>query len=229
MRFNFIIISLAILVTVPISLASQTHTSGSEAYLSWSAAQAEKIGKSTRENGKAGSFVDLRIISTDRAINYKLRATLMTPEVIRASARTLQLRNRLTDDQTRKLVADGDAAGDLVVMVEIDPNEGSGVIPLDWRVFLQPKGAKPDSDAAITGIKSQNLRKVQALSGLYRRDYDYDVFWVSFPLVDDKKKPLLPLDIGEIQLIVGIYRKEGQISWRMPESVREKMKELSKQ
>ncbi len=24
-------------------------------------------------------------------------------------------------------------------MIEIDPNEGSGVIPLDWRALLQPK------------------------------------------------------------------------------------------
>lgn len=152
----------------------------------------------------------------------------MTPEVIRATARTIQLTNRLTDDETRKLVAEGDAAGDLVVMVEIDPNEGSGVIPLDWRVFLQPKGAGPGADAAIKGIKAPNLRKVKALSGISRRDYDYDVFWIVFPLVDDSKTLRLPLDLREIQLIVGIYGKEGRISWPMPASVRTKMKDLSK-
>lgn len=228
MKLNSTIIIFVFFLAVAISVSGQTSASGADAYLSWTSAQAEKIGKSTRENGKAGGSFDFRIISTNKAINYGLRATLMTPEVIRAAARFTQLRDRLSDEQTRKIVEDAEAAGDLVIMIEINPNEGSGVIPLDWRVFLQPKGLPPGSDGAIPGIKSPQLRTVPALSGLYGRNYEYDVFWVVFPLVDEKKMPLLPADVAEIQLIVGIYASEGRISWKMPESIREKIKSLSK-
>ena len=203
---------------------SAQGAASSEAYLTWTAAQAEKIGKSTRENGKAGGNFDLRVISTNKAINYGLRATLMTPEVIRAAARHLQLRDRLTDEETRKIVKDAESAGDLVVMIEINPNEGSGVIPLDWRAFLQPKGLKAGSEGAIPGIKSPHLKKVPALSGLYGRNYEYDAFWVVFPLTHPTKGAQLSADIAEIQLIVGIYGSEGRISWKMLESIREKLK-----
>ena len=223
--FARLIIFLAILT--PISIAAQSTVSDSENYLSWTASQAENIGKSTRENGKAGGSFDFRIISTNKAINYSMRATLMTPEVIRAAARIAQLKERLSDDQTREIVKNAEEAGDLVVMIEINPNEGSGVIPLDWRVFLQPKGLPPGSVGAIPGIKSPHLRKVPALSGLYGRNYEYDVFWVAFPLVDEKKNPLLPKDVAELQLIVGIYGSEARISWKMRESIRERIRALS--
>lgn len=212
--------------TPKISTSANAATS-TEDYLSWTAAQAENIGKSMRASGKAGSAFDFRVIHTDHAINYKLRATLLTPEVIRATARLEQIRNRLTDEETRKLVNEADAAADLVVMVEIDPREGSGVIPLDWRVFLQPKGFKPGAAGAVPGIKSPEFRKLKALSGVARRDYDYDVFWVAFPLVDGNKKPLFADNLTEFDLFVGIYNKEGKVSWQNPESVKQKAKKLS--
>ncbi len=214
-------------LSIPIHIAGQVSATSSDNYLSWTSSQAESIGKSTRENGKAGGLFDTRIISTNKAINYSMRATLMTPEVIRAAARVAQLRDRLNDEQTRKIVKDAEGAGDLIIMIEINPNEGSGVIPLDWRVFLQPKGLPPGSSGAITGIKSPQLRKVPALSGLYGRNYEYDVFWVVFPLVDNKKLPLLPTDVAEIQLIVGIYGSEARISWKMRDSIREKIRTLT--
>ncbi len=82
----------------------QSSTSEKESYLSWTASQAENIGKSMRMSDKAGGSFDLRVLNTDHAINYKMRATLMTPEVIRASARLEQIRNRLSDEQTKKLL-----------------------------------------------------------------------------------------------------------------------------
>lgn len=221
-----LVLFLTIMATA--GLRAQTAGDESESYLTWSAAQAESIGKATRETGKAGSTFDWRVVSTNKAINYKVRATLMTPEVIRAAARTAQIKDRLTNDQTRQIVKDAEAAGDLVVMIEIDPNEGSGVIPLDWRVFLQPKNLPRGAEGAVTGVKSPHLRRVPALSGLYGRNYDYDVFWVTFPLINEQKKPLLSADLAEIQLIVGIYENEARISWRMPESLKEKIKRLSK-
>src|SRR6185503_20885755 len=80
-----------------------------EAYLSWTDEQALRIGKSMRATGKAGSSFDFRVTHTDHAVNYKLRATWLTPEVIRAAARHEQLLNRLTDDQTRALVKEAEA------------------------------------------------------------------------------------------------------------------------
>lgn len=201
-----------------------------EDYLSWSTSQAENIGKQMREKGRVGSGVfDLRGIHQDKAINYKMRGTLMSPEVIRASARFQQLRNRLSNEETRNLVSEAESAGDLVVMIELDPNEGSGVIPLDWRVFLQPKNLKAGAEGAITGIKSPKFRTLKALSGVFPRDYSYDVFWVSFPLTDESKKPNLPLDTRDIEIVVGIYGKEGRVSWVMPDSIRNKIKALSNQ
>jgi hypothetical protein len=215
-------------VGVLLSGAAQSPLPGKEAYLSWTSEQAQKIGAATRANGKVGGFWDLRVIHTDHAINYKLRATWLTPDVIRAAARLEQLRSRLTDDQTRALVAEAEAAGDVVIMVEIDPREGSGVIPTDWRVFLQPKGLQPESAGAIPGIKSPQLRGVKGLAGVMRRDYDYDVFWVVFPLFESKVN-FLPPGTSEIELLVGIYEREGRVSWQIPESLRGKIKGPSHQ
>lgn len=203
---------------------AQSQVSEKEAYLSWTGGQAENIGKAMRANGKAGSAFDFRVINTDHAINYKLRATLLTPEVIRATARLEQLRSRLTDEQTQKLVVEAEAAGDIIVMVEIDPREGSGVIPLDWRVFLQPKGLKSGSSGAVTGVKSPQLRNVKALSGVSRRDFNYDAFWVVFPAVDENNAALFADNLTQFELLVGIYNKEGRVSWQIPESVQTKIK-----
>ena len=211
------------LSSVPGCCLAQSSATDRQDYLSWTNEQAVNIGKSMRVNGKVGSSFDFRVTHTDHAVNYKLRATLLTPEVIRAAARIEQLRNRLTDDQTRALVAEADSAGDVVIMVEIDPREGSGVIPLDWRVFLQPKGEKSGSTLSIPGIKSPQLRNLKALSGVMRRDYDYDVFWVVFPLVENNVSVLLP-NVSQIELVVGIYNHEGRVTWQFPESVREKIK-----
>jgi hypothetical protein len=202
---------------------AQSSVPDRQNYLSWTNEQAVNIGKAMRVNGKVGSSFDFRVTHTEHAVNYKLRATLLTPEVIRAAARIEQLRNRLTDDQTRALVAAADSAGDVVILVEIDPREGSGVIPLDWRAFLQPKGEKPGSSFSIPGIKSPQLRNLKALSGVMRRDYDYDLFWVVFPLIENNVSVLSP-NVSKIELVVGIYNHEGRVTWQFPESVREKMK-----
>ena len=214
-------------ISVLASGLAQSSLSERERYLSWSEEQAVKIGKGMRVNGKVGSSWDFRVTHTDHAINYKLRATWLTPEVIRAAARLEQLKSRLTDDQTRSLVAEAEAAGDTVILIEIDPREGSGVIPLDWRVFLQPKGQEPRSVGGIPGIKSPQLRNVKALSGVMRRDFNYDVFWVVFPLVDENRVSMFSIGISDVELMVGIYNNEGRVTWQMPESIRVRIKSLS--
>ena len=70
---------------LPSGLA-QSSLSDKEKYLAWTDEQAIKIGKGMRVNGKVGSSWGLRVTHTDHAVNYKLRATWLTPEVIRAAA-----------------------------------------------------------------------------------------------------------------------------------------------
>ncbi len=228
MKIHFQLLTIFI-ICFALNLTITAQSTDSEAYLSWTPAQAEQIGKSMRENGKVGSRWDFRVINTDHAINYKLRATLLTPEVIRAAARLEQIRNRLTNEQTQKLVSDAESAGDLIFMVEIDPREGSGVIPLDWRVFLQSKDYKEGAGGwAISGVKRPELRNLKALSGVFKRDYNYDAFWVTFSLRNENKASLIPTDTSEFELFVGIYSKEGRVNWRIPESISNKIKSLSK-
>jgi hypothetical protein len=204
-----------------------------EDYLDWSMQQANNVAQSTYQDGKVGSRVllawtgvDTRWLKTERAQNYKLRATWFTPEVIQGTARFAQIQSRLRDDETRKLVTEGDQAGDTVVMVEIDPNQGSGVIPPDWEAFLQPTGAtKPEQ--AVRGKEQPDLRKVRALQGVRQRNYDYDRFWVVFPLVSDDGEPTIAPDTKEIDLIVRIYNREGHVHWLVPESVRSRILKLA--
>ena len=68
---------------------------GDETYLRWTANQAEAVGSNAYRKGRVGGVFDTRILKTERAYNYKLAATWLTPDVIRATARLLQLRSRL--------------------------------------------------------------------------------------------------------------------------------------
>ena len=198
----------------------------STAYLHWSQQEAESIGKSTYHDGKVGSRVlfevlgvDTRGLKTERAQNYKIRATWFTPEVIRASARSAQLKDRLTDKETQALVAEAEAISGTVIMVELDPNEGSGVVPPDWSAFLQPKGNTSPNEA-VRGVQLPDLRKSRVFQGVQQRNYDYDRFWVSFPLVRDDGNVLLGPDKNEVELVVRIYNREGTVTWLVPASIR---------
>ncbi|HLG58807.1 MAG TPA: hypothetical protein VI485_25905 [Vicinamibacterales bacterium] len=217
--------TLAVLLCLPVADASpQTQQ---DTYVSWSAEQAETVGRSMRADGRAGGRFDTRILKTDRAYNYKLRATWLTPEVIRASARIEQLRSRLSDEQTRALVAEAEAAGHTVILVEIDPREGSGVIPLDWRAVLQAKDWKPGMPGSVLGVSTPQLKLVKALAGVVRRDYSYDVFWVVFPLLDDTGAPVFADAVRDVELVVGIHEKEGAVRWPVPASIRQRALALS--
>jgi hypothetical protein len=180
-----------------------------------------------RANGRVGGRFDFRVIHTERAYNYKLRATWLTPEVIRATARLEQLRLRLSDEQTQALVADAEASAQTVILVEIDPREGSGVIPLDWQAILQPKDLNAGLPGAIAGVSTPRLKAVKALAGVDRRDYSYDIFWVAFSLLDDKGAPAISDSVREVELVVGIYEKAGRVSWPVPDSIRDRMRSLS--
>ena len=208
-----------------LTAAAQTATMNREQYLSWTAKQATDIGKKWRVAGRIGwELTFLRL--TSKTYFYELRATLMSPEAIRAAARLEQLRRHLTDAETRELVITAEKTDGLVVFIEINPREGSGVIPLDWRSTLQPKGAPEGSPLAIAGASVPALRHVRALTRVGPRDYAYEVFWVVFPMKDHQGKPIWTTAPNEIELVVGIYEKQGRVSWLVSDALRERLMNL---
>lgn len=217
MRLPYLFVAMTVMALVLSAVAQDTGSKAS--YLTWSAAQAERIAKATRVNGRVGGFFDLRVVHTEHSYNYKLRATWLTKDVIQATARLLQLSERLTDSQTEDLVQEATAAGDVVIMVEVDPREGSGVIPNDWSVFLGPSGN--DRDVA-RGTSSPALEKLKALRGGYRRDFNYELFWVVFPLKTANGEPLFPIGVAQAALTVRISGKEGRVSFVIPAYLRAK-------
>ena len=214
-------IAIALSVTL-VGLASPGQTTD-DAWLQWSAARAEGTAKAAYMEGRVGGWLDTRILSTDRAYNYKLAATWMHYDVVRATARVVQLRERLSDEETRALVTQAEAAGDFVVMVEIDPREGSGVIPNDWSVFLQPVFADGRSGRPVRGVAAPKLRDVVALSGVRRRNYDYDRFWVVFSARQPDGTAVLPGEALQAELVVRIAGNEGRVRWPIPATVKARL------
>jgi len=199
-----------------------------DSFLNWTDEYCISIGKAMTAKGRVGGFYwGVRIRHTERSYNYKLRATWFTPDMIRANARLEQRRNRLTDEQTRALVSEAESIGDTVILVEIDPSQGSGVIPLEWQAYLQPKGLKENDEGAVSGIQSPSLRKVKALAGVTQRDYAYDQFWLVFPLTKEKVSVFSDAH-KQAELIVIIYDREGRVEWTIPSSIHQRTTELLK-
>jgi hypothetical protein len=208
----------ALLLTV--SLASAVALGNAQSpdrdWLSWSAQRAEAIGKAGYARGRVGGFFDTRVLKTDRAYNYKLAATWLSRDVIGATARTLQLAERLSDQEVRALVDSAEAVGGTVVMVEIDPREGSGVIPADWLALLRPVLQNGVEGKSVRGTNTPRLRDVKALSGVLRRNYDYDRFWVVFPNAHEDGAPLISAEATGVELVVRISGQEGRVRWPLP-------------
>lgn len=197
-----------------------------DAYLSWSREEALAIGESMRAEGRAGNLIDTRIRNTERSYKYVLRVTWLTPEVIRAKARLIQLEEFLTDRETEALVEEAEAVEGTVMLVEIDPREGSGVIPLDWLALLRPLGVD-DPSRIVRGRSEPRLRHVRALQGVLERDYAFDIFWIVCPLVTEAGDPLLPDEVHQAEMIVRIHEKEERVAWTIPSSIRDRMREAA--
>jgi hypothetical protein len=194
--------------------------SADEAFLAWSRRDATEAVATMRRTDSVGNRMSFRGLKTDRAINYKLRATWLTPDVIRATARAIQLDERLSPADARRLVGEAEAAADTVFFVEIDPNEGSGVVPLDWTAILQPRGLPRGEVGAARGVLSPKLGDVRALGGLFKRDYAYDAFWVAFRLTPAERAALFGPGVTDVELIVSIQGREGSVTWPVPGSMR---------
>ncbi len=150
----------------------------------------------------------------------------MSPEAIRATARIEQINNQLSDKETNALVIAAEKFNSLIVLIEIDPREGSGVIPNSWRALLKPKDAEQNSSSAIRGINRNDLGEIVALKGSVNRDYDYDLFTVEFLLKDADGNPLWNTVPAEIELTVRIYNKEGRVSWKISEALKTRIENL---
>lgn len=183
-------------------------------YLRWSQAHAERIGQAARVTGRVGGVFDFRVVHTEHSYNYRLRATWLRGDVIRATARLQQLTDRLTDAQTEALVTEATAAGDIVILLEVDPREGSGVIPNDWGALLGPAG---DDRHVAPGTNKPALEKAKALRGVYRRDYNYERLWVVFPSTAADGTPLFPPEARQAELTVRILNKEGHVTFPIPD------------
>jgi hypothetical protein len=203
-------------------LAIAVHGQSRPGYLSWSRTQCEATVRAYQIDGSVGSRWRARGLKTEESFYYKLRATWITPEVIRATARFHQLQNGLSDSDTEKLVNEAEEAADTVIIVDLDPNEGSGVIPSDWSAFLTDRTGK-----SSVGSNSPQLRHIRALNGLFKRNYDYDRFWMAFALVDTEGKPLLDTGSEGFELTVRVQTQRETIRFRVPASLAERQRALA--
>jgi hypothetical protein len=144
----------------------------------------------------------------------------MTPQVIRAVARLQQFAKALSGEETRRLVTEAEAAGEIVIQVEIDPREGSGVIPNDWVALLGARTPAGTASRAVRGVAKPKLRDLPALAGGAPRDYSYEVFWVVFPAQGEDGQPLFSAADREAELSVRIHGKEGKVRWPVPGHLR---------
>lgn len=186
---------------------------GERAYLTWSAREAERVGRAARAEGRVGPLVALRVSGTDRAHSYRLRATWLAPDAIRATARLAQLSRGLSDAETEALVRQAEGVDGIVILAEIDPIEGSGVIPLEWTALFGPARVEGQAPRSVRGRSVPALRDVPALAGVFRRDYAYDLFWLVFQRVTESGEPLFLDTDTEAELVVRIYDKEGRVRW----------------
>jgi hypothetical protein len=196
-------------------------------YLSWSQSQVKNMGSEMTEKGEVDMNNGLRVMSTNKATSYKYRVTWLSPSIIRATARLEQFRQRLSNDETQKLVEEAENAGPTIFIVELDAIEGSGVIPSDWQAFLQPAKLPMGADGCMKGQNTPELWKLKGLAGTNGRDYKYERFWVVFPLSRKDGQPLFSPEVEKAELIIRINDKESKVSFRIPADVKEKIRRLS--
>jgi hypothetical protein len=202
-----------------LALVALTITVHADDFVRWSARHAESVGQATYRTGRVGGAFDTRLLKTDRAYNYKLAATWITPDVIQATVRLQQLREAFDDTEARRRANAAIQRPSMVIMVEIDPREGSGVIPRDWIALLEIKNAAGRVLRTVPGKEVSELRSDTTFHGVRRRNYDYERLWVEFPR-RGASEPSVPDAGAEISLVVRIYDKEGRVTWPIADAVR---------
>lgn len=162
--------------------------------------QAARVLAAHRKTGRVGKVMNMRGLHTERSFNYKLRVTWISPECRAANARIEQLRRGLDDVKTAAMLKS--EFGPFVFLVELDPREGSGVIPKDWSVHL-----KPAAGDSVEG-RVVDLRDNPVFQGVRPRDYDYDQFWIYFD-TNDQLRP----ELRSFEVTVRIYNDKGRVQF----------------
>ncbi|HWQ92852.1 MAG TPA: hypothetical protein VN673_14340, partial [Clostridia bacterium] len=103
-----------------------------------------------------------------------------------------------------------------LVLVELDPREGSGVIPSDW---LARFGAGGKQGLAVVGRQIGAEGVWKPLLSAFPRDYSYDAFLLEFSRTFEGAPVLRPAD-AEAELLVRIHNKQGHVRWKIPPDVR---------
>ena len=173
--------------------------------------QARLAISSMRVQGQVGNSFDFRVTSTDRSYNYKLRATWITPTVGIAAARLLELVKGSTEAEANEVRATVENRDSWLVLVELDPREGSGVVPRDWLAKFGPRGSEP---LQVVGHQINVEGVWKSLVSGFPRDYSYDVFLLEFPRTLDGAPVLRPTD-KDAELVVRIYNKQGRVRWKI--------------
>lgn len=172
--------------------------------------QARQTITDFRKNGQVGGSFDLRGTRTDRSYDYKLRATWIANEVSRSAARILMLARGFSEEKARTALLTMEP-GKTYVLVEIDPREGSGVIPRSWTSHF---GSNGSSESQVSGVVLASEGAWLDLVSAFPRDYSYGVFLVEFPV--DVQRSALRSGNNEVELTVRIYDKIGRVRWRIP-------------
>ena len=163
-----------------------------------------------RKNGQVGGSFDFRVTNTDRSYNYKLRATWITGEVAGAAARILMLARGYSEEKARASLLSLESSK-TYILVEIDPREGSGVIPRGWTANFGPRDS---SDSQVPGAVLAADSAWRDFLSAFPRDYAYDVFFIEFPV--NMQGAALTSSNTEVELTVRIYDKVGKVRWRIP-------------
>jgi hypothetical protein len=180
--------------------------------VSMSEKEAKQTLAAMRLSGQVGGSFDFRVTSTNKSYNFKLRATWITPKVAVAAGRLLELTKGMNPTDTGEVVKAAAEPNSWLLLVELDPREGSGVIPSGWFAKFGPAGNET-LRAVGRPIRLEGVWK--SLVSAFPRDYSYDVFLLEFPRTVDGA-PLLRASDPEAELQVRIESKQGRVHWKLP-------------
>ena len=103
---------------------------------------------------------------------------------------------------------------------ELQEAGDDGFHAVGQTVFESMFGGK--ETVAIVQKSSGDTNAKRYLAGVRRRNYDYDRFWVVFPLRHADGAPLFDADTNEAELVVRIADREGRVKWPIPPSMKQR-------
>jgi hypothetical protein len=122
----------------------------------------------------------------------------------------LEISKGLDHAEVERIIQEVEPDSAYYVLVELDPREGSGVIPRDWLARFGPKGIE---DRHVSGQLIPNQGSWRQLISVFPRDYSYDIFIVKFLTELQNGIKVLDTPDSEAELLVRIYNKTGNVKW----------------